>query len=66
MTGRQKVEVGTALKSKSPVRLGERDFAECDFRLESRYFNGTVAMVCKMRLAILYGSPCEFGRRSSR
>ena len=27
---------------------------------------GTVAMVCRMRLAILYGSPCEFGRRSSR
>ncbi len=27
---------------------------------------GTVAMVCRMRLAILYGSPCEFGRRSSK
>ena len=30
------------------------------------YVSGTVAMVCKMRLAILYGSPCEFGRRSSK
>ena len=30
------------------------------------YLSGTVAMVCKMRLAILYGSPCEFGRRSSK
>ena len=26
---------------------------------------GTVAIVCKMRLAIAYGSPWEFGRRSS-
>ena len=29
-------------------------------------FLGTVAMVCRMRPAILYGSPWEFGRRSSR
>ncbi len=27
---------------------------------------GTVAIVCRMRLAIWYGSPWEFGRRSSR
>ena len=26
---------------------------------------GTVAIVCRMRLAIAYGSPWEFGRRSS-
>ena len=30
------------------------------------YLVGTVAIVCRMRLAIWYGSPCEFGRRSSR
>jgi hypothetical protein len=26
---------------------------------------GTVAIVCRMRLAMAYGSPWEFGRRSS-
>ena len=31
-----------------------------------RYLSGTVAIVCRMRLEILYGSPCELGRRSSR
>ena len=57
---------GDVRSNKKKSRLSWRLLGVKYYNCAFGYLRGTVATVCKIRLAIWYGSPWEFGRRSSK